>query len=559
DPVPPAPGAFNLLPLSVPPSSDVGTFPVTLSWGAAVNATEYTVCRKDETYNDNCEPLGVVSDTSATVNITGALRDHLSDFFIKASNAGGSSLSNEQSLTPSDVTDLIAFIKASNTDAHDQFGRRISLSSDGSTLAVGSAKESSDTSGINSIPNNLSSNSGAVYVYRFAEGRWTQQAYLKASNPQNYDRFGTAVSLSADGNTLAVGANGEDSSSTGINSVPDEGANSAGAVYIFRFNEGNWSQEAYVKASNTQRQNFFGQALSLSADGNTLVVGANRYSPVGDTWLSGEAYIFRFSEGNWAEEVAIEDPVPNGFSHFGYSIALSGDGNTLVVGARYESYNVPEGDPGYSGAAYIFRYSGGSWSQEAYLKASNASYLALFGTSVALSDDGNVVAVGAYGEDSGPSGGGHGSDDEVEESGAAYIFRFTGGNWVEEVFLKASNSGASDRFGYSVALSSDGKTLAVSSKYDDSAAVGLNGDADDNSENATGAVFLYRYDNQTWTETTYIKASNTGSLDLFGDSISLSNNGERLAVGATGEGSSSSGVGSTPDDNAVEAGAVYVY
>ena len=113
-----------------------------------------------------------------------------------------------------------------------------------------------------------------MYVYTRSAGIWSQQAYVKASNRGNGDEFGISVALSGDGNTLAVGAWFESSSTTGIGSTPDELAFRAGAAYVFTRSAGTWSQRAYVKASNTGAADFFGASVALSSDGNTLVVGA---------------------------------------------------------------------------------------------------------------------------------------------------------------------------------------------------------------------------------------------------------------------------------------------
>jgi hypothetical protein len=126
-------------------------------------------------------------------------------------------------------------VKASNTGAYDWFGGSLSLSSDGNTLAVGANFEDSNATGIGGDDNNnLATDSGAVYVFSRSGTSWAQQAYVKASNTEVDDHFGTNVSLNSDGNTLAVGATGEDSNSKVINDVgTDTGANFSGAVYLY--------------------------------------------------------------------------------------------------------------------------------------------------------------------------------------------------------------------------------------------------------------------------------------------------------------------------------------
>ena len=147
-----------------------------------------------------------------------------------------------------------------------------------------------------------------------------QQAYIKASNTDANDNFGYSISLSADGNTLAVGARGEASNATGIDGdQTNDDADYSGAAYVFTRSAGSWEQQAYIKASNTGAGDWFGQTVSLSADGNTLAVGAR-----------GEA--------------------------------------SNATGINGDQTN---DDADYSGAAYIFTRSAGSWEQQAYIKASN--------------------------------------------------------------------------------------------------------------------------------------------------------------------------------------------
>ena len=158
----------------------------------------------------------------------------------------------------------------------------MSLSADGNTLAVGATGEDSSATGINGDQTDntfaddpFTEEAGAVYVFTRSGSEWEQQAYIKASNTDGIDIFGISISLSADGNTLAVGAFGEASSAIGINSDQnDNAAEEAGAVYVFRRMGSLWEQQAYIKAGNTDAEDFFGRSVSLSADGNTLAVGA---------------------------------------------------------------------------------------------------------------------------------------------------------------------------------------------------------------------------------------------------------------------------------------------
>jgi len=142
-----------------------------------------------------------------------------------------------------------AYVKASNPRAGAQFGFSAALSADGSTLAVGSPMEEGAATGVNGNQDDHSMfSAGAVYVYVRGSGGWSQQAYIKASNPGPDDQFGFGVSLSADGNTLAVSAPYEDSAATGINGdQADNSMANSGAVYLFSRSETTWCSSGCPK------------------------------------------------------------------------------------------------------------------------------------------------------------------------------------------------------------------------------------------------------------------------------------------------------------------------
>jgi hypothetical protein len=196
-------------------------------------------------------------------------------YLVEACNSLGCTASNERT-TSAGMLQTIGYFKASNTEANDVFGESISLSADGNTLAVAAVVEASAATGINGNQvDNSAPGAGAVYVFTRSGATWSQQAYIKPSNTQANDFFGESISLSADGNTLAVGADGEASAATGINgNQADNSAFLSGAVYVYTQSSATWPQQAYVKASNTETADLFGHTVALNADGNTLAVGA---------------------------------------------------------------------------------------------------------------------------------------------------------------------------------------------------------------------------------------------------------------------------------------------
>jgi len=469
-----------------------------------------------------------------------------------------------------------AYIKASNPGEGNQFGYAVALSGDGSTLAVGAHMEDSGARGINGNQADHSVfSAGAVYVFaRSAIGSWSQQAYVKASNPRADDQFGFAVALSADGNTLAVSAPYEDSGANGINgNQTDKSMADAGAVYVFARSGSTWSQQAYVKASNAGEKDEgdqFGYSIALSGDGNTLAVGAigedsNATGVNGDQANnaangSGAVYLFTRSASTWSQHAYVKSSNTRPNVMFGYSVAMNANGDTLAVG----EFDADRG----RGALYTFARNDGNWSQQARLQPGLLSPQDSMGCWVAISDDGNTVMAGALDEDSLTTGinavqGGHsgivdGPDDN--SSGAAFGFVRTGTTWSEQANFKASNSGKHDWFGVRLALSGDGNTLAVGAPNEDSAGQGINGKQDDDSADEAGAAYVYTRSSATWTFTDYMKGAKNAKFDEFGSAVALNRDGRVLAVGAHFESGGARGVNGSQSDKPIpRSGAVYVF
>jgi len=472
-----------------------------------------------------------------------------------------------------------AYIKASNTGADDQFGFRVSLSADGSTLAVGAADEASAATGINgNQADNSAPNAGAVYVFTRSGATWIQQAYIKASNTGVDDLFGISVALSADGSTLAVGAPEEDSAATGINAnQADNSAPRAGAVYVFTRSGAMWSQQAYIKTSNAGAGDLLGEGLSLSADGSTLAVSADGESGAAtgingnqaddSAPKAGAAYVFTRSGATWSQQAYVKASNTGAGDRFGV-VALSADGSTLAVGAYNEASaatgingNQTDNSAPNAGAVYMFARSGTTWIQQAYIKASTTDLGDRFGAPVALSADGSILAVGAGSEASAATGiDGSQADNSAPNAGAVYVFTRSSTTWSQQAYVKASNAGAGDYFSNSVALSGDGSTLVVGATGEASAATGIDGNQADNSAPNAGAVYVFKGSGTAWSQQAYVKASNTSASDLFGWTAALSADGSFLAVGALDENSVALGIGGNQADNsASNAGAVYVF
>lgn len=570
DPLPDPPAATTLY-LSF---SQVKHFD--FSWGATAEATYYQLLERLPGAADDAQLGGDITGESVSLRMPLHLRLGAS-YRLRACNAGGCTES-----APVDVVDSMAtaigYFKASNTDVSDNFGVSIAISADGDTLAVGAEREDSAAPGIDGDQTDDSLDAaGAVYVFARVNDVWTQQAYIKASNPSIQDLFGEHLALSGDGDTLAVGAAGENNTAKGINGDQHEGTdNDTGAVYVYARSQGAWTQQAYVKASNTGEGDRFGTSVALSADGDRLVVGAPGEGSAAagvdgdqaDNSLGsgGAAYVF-VRDVTWTQQAYIKASNPTGGSAFGSSITLSADGNTLAVAAVGESSlstgidSVPVEDAAINaGAAYVFAYVDDVWAQQAYIKASNTGESDYFANSLSLSGNGDILAVGAYGDDSNATGiDGNDADGSADTSGAVFVFARAESKWSQQAYIKASNAGAGELFGFSVALAADGTTLAVGAIGESGAATGVGGEQGDDSADYAGAVYVFTQANGIWSQRAYVKAPNTDQEDRFGTCVALSADGNTLAVAAEEEESAAVGVNGNDADNSTEsAGAAYL-
>ncbi|MCR9145099.1 MAG: FG-GAP repeat protein [bacterium] len=472
-----------------------------------------------------------------------------------------------QSLNFNGITQQ-AYIKASNAEDCDEFGLNIAFDCATQTMVSTSTNESSNATGVNGNQiDNSAGSSGAAYVFRFASEAWSQEAYIKASNAEASDVFGQSVDYSGD--TLLVGAINEDSTATGVGGDESNNlGNNAGAAYLFRRTGSTWVQEAYIKASNAEAGDQFGRQVVI--EGDVLAVsttseassatGVNGDQSNNSAAASGAVYVYRRLGGVWFPEAYLKASNTDASDSFGGALAISGD--TIVVGAVGESSsatgvngNQNDNGAGGSGAVYVFRYTGVTWVQTDYIKASNTDASDAFGTSVALSGD--VLAVGASAEDSNAVGvNGDATNNGASNAGAVYIFRRNAGFWTEEAYIKSSNPEISDAFGTSVGLSGD--VLAVGSVSEDSNATGVNGDQTDNSASGAGAAYVFRRLDGIWRQEAYVKASNSDGADSFADRVALS--GDGLAISAVGEASRSTGIDGGQSDNAGSiVGAVYFF
>lgn len=484
-----------------------------------------------------------------------------------------------------DVTKAIGYFKASNAGWNAKFGSSIALSPDGLRMAVGAPGDRGNGTGVNASQNETpfpAPYSGAVYVFERVDSAWIQQTYIKASNAEANDYFGGSVTWSTDGSTLAVGAPGEASNARGVNGdQSNNSTDSAGAVYVFHRNGKDWTQEAYLKASNTEpvavreerglglalNEHSFGTKLALSADGSVLAVGSpgENSSSTGvngnqqDTSArrAGAVYVFTRAAGNWRQQAYLKANNTDAWDQFGSAVAMSSNGVTLAIGAPGESSGngrpADNTDPD-SGAVYVFALNGGAWSQTHYLKSPTAGSTHAFGASLSVSSDGDTLAAGASGS----------IRAAASRPRAAFVFARSPRGWdpQAQIFGPLGDT----MFACSVVLSADGRKLALGNASESGSTPGI-------STNPTtspakydlnyGAVDLYALQGTEWALEARFKAGFPGPDDEFGIHVALSLDGSTLAVGASGENGASSGIGG---DQSIRdrlyrnlSGAVYLY
>ena len=345
------------------------------------------------------------------------------------------------------------------------------------------------------------------------------KAFVKASNPEPDARFGYGAVI--DGDRMLVG---------GPSITPG-----AGTVTLYERDGEEWSIVQEFEHPTVGVGGFdglFGWSVALGSD--FFVVGSLGLNLVG----SGSARIFRLlpSVGEWREYDRLVGSPQVG--QFAVSLDVSGD--YLVVGAP--------GETGlFSGAAYVYEEESGIWTAAALLEASNSgsSYECVceegsscvtqgagdaFGSSVAISGD--TLVVGAPAEASSATGvNGDETDNSAPEAGAAYVFERLDGIWTQTHYLKASNSGAGDRFGFAVTI--DGDVIVVGAEREDSVATGQDGDEANDAAEDAGATYVFERVAGDWEQTAYLKPSNTVAGYFFGANLALSDG--TLVVGAPGE------------------------
>ncbi len=412
--------------------------------------------------------------------------------------------------------------------------------------------------------------------------------YVKASNTDPGDAFGRSVILSADGSTLAVSAPGEDSIATGVNgNQADNSSTGSGAVYVFKRTGRSWAQEAYLKGGVNHPGQAFGapldtnsKTIALSADGNWLAVGA----PAQGTTLShsGAVYLFRRDGATWTLATTLQNSTPSAEDQFGFSVDMSQDGRTLKV----SSLKPLDGGGDPFGRTHIYTRPGDTWQHSATL----APYFAGDQCpTVRMTSKGDTLIAACAITSTGMARGvvlrninvawvrvahfplrGFKKDQQLAiDYHARRLWILDGGGigryyWTEGNFVLESTQIGSSGVGWPAAIEFD--TQGDNAAFSDLLAVTSGAGMQEHSvccSNQEGATYMYRYidgSRPVHQPKPIAKAPNPGVGDGFGTSMAFSGNGRTFAVGAPGEDSAARGVdGDRTSEGATDSGAVYLY
>ena len=421
---------------------------------------------------------------------------------------------------------------AADETGDSRFGASVALSADGNTALIGGPGDNGNT--------------GAAWVFTRTAGAWGQQGgKLTGAAETGQGEVGYSVALSGDGNTALTGAP-EDDTAIGAASVFTRSSGTwsrqgpkltggeedhtefavlvslsadgntalvggwkddetTGAAWVFTRSNGVWSQQGpKLTGGGEEGEGGFGTSVALSADGNTALIGGP-----GDNGRKGAAWVFTRSSGVWSQQGGklTGGGEETGSAWFGYTVALSGDGKTALVGGWLDS--------NWTGAVWVFTRSSGTWSQQGpKLTGGEEDGEGMFGTNVALSADGNTALIGGWNDDSVAFG-----DRDYSGKGAAWVFVRTGTTWSQQgPKLTPTDETGNGKFGTIVALSADGNTGLIGAWNDDT---------------SKGAAWVFTRTGSTWSQQGP-KLTGTGEVGegRFGVAVALSADGDRALVGA---------------------------
>ena len=379
-------------------------------------------------------------------------------------------------------TEVPTYQKISGQPGH-QFGESGIVSPDGNVAFVGARVGVSGTN-----------TEGAVYVYENNNGSWTLLQSLTPSDVASSDYFYWGLSCSQNGDKVFV-------------SSPYKSSNN-GAVYVFERINGTYTEIQKINPPSGYENDNFGWHVSCSYDGNTLITNTPQYDD-GSFSNTGAVHVYVNQAGTYTHSQTIQGSIKGTNFEFGSGCAISGDGNTIVAGAR--RYN---GIGTYTGTAFIFEVSGGSWTETQRIESSSPVAYEYFGEGVAINYDGSVIAVGAVG------------DQSFALRGSVSVFNKTGSLWSEVTKIVENDVQPGGVYGGRITLSADGNTMVVGAANDNTT-----------SGNSAGSAWLYTFSGGTWSLTKFLNDPTTVEYapDYYGYWVSVSADGNTLLITAYGD------------------------
>jgi hypothetical protein len=406
---------------------------------------------------------------------------------------------------PASAITQTSTLTASDVAANNKFGSSVALSEDGLTALVGNQFKPSAPS--------------TAYVFTKSGGVWSQTALLSASDGAVNDVFGSAVALSADGNTAVVSATNK----------PVSGLAAAGTVYVFTRSAGVWTQTAELISNVPQADENFGSSVALSDDGTELAVGSPAYDATGSVDC-GAAYFFKYSAGAWTQRAKLTGSGAGAL--YGWDVAIAGNGATAAVGQPY--YKYASGGQTYyypNTMTYTSTNAGVTWTYQRVISTPAGAKLYggdAFGRGLSFSNAGTRLVIGAPSESTWNS---------TTVAGAAFVYTYTSGAWSTP-FALTRTATANRNFGYDVSLTTDGASVVVGMPTGN--ATGAAGG---------GAAFQYTVSGSTWPLSQTFTSTSSGTGDYFGSALSLDAGVGHPVIGAR----------MTTVNGAASAGAAYTY
>ena len=364
----------------------------------------------------------------------------------------------------------------------DQSGYKVSISSDGNIVAIGALNNSGG-----------GSYAGQVRVYQYSNNAWAQIGADIDGEDMN-DQSSRSVSLSGDGTTVAIGA----PNNSGIN------GSYSGHVRVYRNVAGTWTKLG-ADIDGEAASDRSGTSVAISSDGNIVAIGAP--SNGGNGSNSGHVRVYQYSSSTWTKIGADIDgeATNNDYNESGTAVAISSDGTTVAIGAPQNNNSNGSG----SGQVRVYKNIAGTWTKlGADIDGEAGSDVS--GTSVAISTDGTIVAIGAPWND----GGGN-------SAGQVRVYQYSSSTWTK-IGSDIDGSAASDQAGQSVAISSDGTIVAIGATQFSPFPWG---------PSYAGYVKLYKNINGTWTLIGQ-KIEGEAARDASGSSVAISSNGTIVGIGA---------------------------